>query len=750
MNVVGILLEILWDPFESSSLGFWERESQEKMKELSTLEISIDFSKKIVPLLQYTKKFHLKKTLVKILGTPEEQNASQQKLRFGCNVSERRLLPLVKTPQSLLTPLGASTPNPTRQNPTRLRESHVAHALRREPSAERALLHFQHVSNALGFTHTPLTYAIVIDKLSRAAQNDAVHYLLHHMKLHRIPCSEDTFISVLDSHKRASLPERALKTFYRIREFGCSPTVRIYNHLLDALLCHPQTGNWNALRMVGAVYQNMRAEGLDPNVFTYNVLLKALCLNGNVDAACKLLVEMSGRGCPPDEVSYTTVVSAVCRFRSVEEAREVAGRFGVENVVSVYNALICGLCREGRIREVFHFMGEMVGKGVDPDVVSYSSVISSLADVGEVELGLAVFGLMVRRGCRPNVHTFSSLMKGCFLGGRVREGVGLWRVMVWEGVRPNVVACNTLLYGLCCSGNVAEAVEFCDSMERDGLCRPNVTSFSTLVHGFARSGDLQGASGVWNRMVDCGVRPNVVAYTSMVDVLCRNSMFGRAWRLIESMTADGCPPTVVTFNTFVKGLCRGGRVRWAMRMVDQMQEYGCLPDIRTYNELLDGLFGVDAVREACEITRELEERKVEMNSVTYNTVMYGFSSHGMQERVWQVLGRMFVNGVKPDDITVNIIIYAYSKLGRVRTAIQLLDKITERKEICPDIIAHTGLLWGICNWLSIEEAIVYLNKMLNNGIFPNIATWDVLVRGLFNNLGHMGPIRILDDILGNG
>ena len=155
-------------------------------------------------------------------------------------------------------------------------------------------------------------------------------------------------------------------------------------------------------------------------------------------------------------------------------------------------------------------------------------------------------------------------------------------------------------------------------------------------------------------------------------------------------------------------------------------------------------------RKACELIRELEERKVELNLVTYNTFMYGFSSHGKEEWVLQVLGRMFVNGVKPDAITVNVIIYAYSKLGKVRTAIQFLERITAGKELCPDIIAHTSLLWGICNSLGIEEAIVYLNKMLNKGIFPNIATWDVLVRGFFKKLGHMGPIRILDDILGKG
>ncbi|XLS94520.1 hypothetical protein HN51_070528, partial [Arachis hypogaea] len=204
------------------------------------------------------------------------------------------------------------------------------------------------------------------------------------------------------------------------------------------------------------------------------------------------------------------------------------------------------------------------------------------------------------------------------------------------------------------------------------------------------------------------------------------------------MVVDGCPPNVVTFNTLIKGLCANGRVEGAMSVLHQMEKYECLPNIRTYNELLDGLFRVNRFREACGIIKDIEERNVDLNIVAYNIIMHGFSSVGMQERVFQILEKILVNGVKPDAITVNVIIHAYSKLGKVRTIMQILDKYIEEKELYQDIISHTYILWGICNWLGTEEVIVYLhNKMLSKGIFSNVSTWDVLIRGFFNNLGHM-------------
>jgi pentatricopeptide repeat protein len=65
------------------------------------------------------------------------------------------------------------------------------------------------------------------------------------------------------------LAEQALKMFYRIREFGCKPTVKIYNHVLDALLSE------NRFQMINPIYSNMKRDGMEPNVFTYNILLKA-------------------------------------------------------------------------------------------------------------------------------------------------------------------------------------------------------------------------------------------------------------------------------------------------------------------------------------------------------------------------------------------------------------------------------------------------------------------------------------------
>jgi pentatricopeptide repeat protein len=67
---------------------------------------------------------------------------------------------------------------------------------------------------------------------------------------------------------------------------------------------------------------------------------------------------------------------------------------------------------------------------------------------------------------------------------------------------------------------------------------------------------------------------------------------------------------------------------------------------------------------------------------------------------------------------------------------------------CPrNIIAYTSLVSGLCNQHRLDDAMVYLLKMLNEGIYPNEATWNVLVRGLSTLVGGIGPMHLIDHIV---
>ncbi|XP_010426378.1 PREDICTED: pentatricopeptide repeat-containing protein At3g48810-like [Camelina sativa] len=615
-------------------------------------------------------------------------------------------------------------------NQAEIKESDVVKRLRQESCVPLALHFFKSVANSNLFKHTPLTFEVMIRKLAMDGQVDSVQYLLQQMKLQGFHCSEDLFISVISVYRQVGLAERAVEMFYRIKEFGCDPSVKIYNHVLDTLLGE------NRIQMIYTVYRDMKRDGFEPNVFTYNVLLKALCKNNKVDGAKKLLVEMSNKGCCPDAVSYTTVISSMCEFGMVKEGRELAEKF--EPVVSVYNALINGLCKDHDYEGAFDLMREMVEKGITPNVISYSTLINVLCNSGQIELAFSLLAQMLKRGCHPNIHTLSSLVKGCFVRGTAVDALDLWNRMIrgFE-LQPNVVAFNTLVQGFCSHGDMQKAMSVFSHME-ENRCSPNIRTYGSLINGFAKRGSLEGAVYIWNKMLTSGCSPNVVVYTNMVEALCRCSKFKEAESLIEIMSKENCAPSVPTFNAFIKGLCDAGRLDWAEKVFRQMeQQYECPPNIVTYNELLDGLAKANRIEEAYGLTREIFMRGLEWSLSTYNTLLHGSCNAGLPGIALQLVGKMMVDGKSPDEITMNMILLAYCKQGKAERAVQMLDLVScGRRKWRPDVISYTNVLWGLCSSNCREDAVILLERMISEGIVPSIATWNVLVRCF-----------ILDDIL---
>ncbi|CAN1243314.1 Pentatricopeptide repeat-containing protein At3g48810 [Linum perenne] len=258
--------------------------------------------------------------------------------------------------------------------------------------------------------------------------------------------------------------------FYMIGEFGCKPTVKMYNLFLDALLSE------NKFEMVSSAYKNMKEDHMEPNVYTYNTLLKAMCKNNRVDAAQKLLLQMSSKGCDLDVIIYTTVVSCMCNIDKMDEAKDLATRF--QPSMPTYNALIKGFTKNHRIPEVFQLLDRMVEDGSHHLLNRYKFTFRHI-------LTFAVFGNMFIRGCSPNLHTFSSLMKGYFMEGRLHGALDLWDRMISEGCAH--------IHGLCSCGRMGEALHVFNSMERNGRSL-SITTYGAVMDGFAKSGDLHGAS----------------------------------------------------------------------------------------------------------------------------------------------------------------------------------------------------------------------------------------------------------------
>ncbi|KAM2963622.1 hypothetical protein FF2_021524 [Malus domestica] len=250
--------------------------------------------------------------------------------------------------------------------------------------------------------------------------------------------------------------------------------------------------------------------GMEPNVYAYNILLKAMCKNDGVDGARNCLVEMSKKGCLPDAVSYTTVVSGI---------------------------------------------------GISGNVITYSKINNTINDTRNVESALAVLAQMFVRGCSPNVHTYAFLIKGCFVEGRVHESLDLRKRMICEGFRPNIVAYTTRIHDLCTNGKMGDAVSVCYEMERNGSPRPHI---ALLLMALQKQVPLLAALQLYN-MMNRGCRPNV-----FLDGLFKANRFEEAYGIVREIKEIRMGLNLETYNTTLNGFSSGWNAKEAMQILGKM------------------------------------------------------------------------------------------------------------------------------------------------------------------------------------
>ncbi|KAL8552600.1 hypothetical protein ACS0TY_001332 [Phlomoides rotata] len=197
--------------------------------------------------------------------------------------------------------------------------------------------------------------------------------------------------------------------------------------------------------------------GILPNVFTCNILLKALCKKDDVESALKVLDEMPAMGIIPNVVSYTTIMAGYVDRGDMMETKRVLVDLldrGWLPDATTYMVLMNGFCKLGQIVNATKVMDEMVENGVEPNAVTYSVMIEALCKEKKSGEAVNMVSDMLDRKYVPD----SALC--------CREGIKIFDEMLDKGCSPNEATYFILIEGLCefgCEADVSNVLSLAAS-----------------------------------------------------------------------------------------------------------------------------------------------------------------------------------------------------------------------------------------------------------------------------------------------
>lgn len=319
--------------------------------------------------------------------------------------------------------------------------------------------------------------------------------------------------------------------------------------------------------------------------FCFCYLLDTLCKYGYVKVATEVFNKEKFR-VEANAKLYTVLIYGWCKIGRTEMARRFLGEMlerGIQPNVITYNVVLNGICRhamlhpewkfETVIREAHEVLNEMHKRKLEPDVTSYSILLHVYTRAHKPQLCLDKLRTMKETGICPSVATYTSVVKCLCSCGRIEDAEELLCEMTRQNVYPSADTYNCFFKEYKGKNDFEGAMKLYRKMEEeDSLCSPNIHTYNMLLGMFMKLGKFGCAREIWDNMKVSGIGPDLDSYTLLVHGLCEKRKWQEACEYFVEMIEKGFLPQKVTFETLYRGLIQGDMLRTWRRLKKKIEE----------------------------------------------------------------------------------------------------------------------------------------------------------------------------------
>ncbi|XP_030542603.2 LOW QUALITY PROTEIN: pentatricopeptide repeat-containing protein At3g09650, chloroplastic [Rhodamnia argentea] len=244
---------------------------------------------------------------------------------------------------------------------------------------------------------------------------------------------------------------------------------------------------------------------------------------------------------------------------------------------------------------------------------------------------------------------------------------------------------------------------------------PNSRIYTTLMKGYMRTGRVKDTVRMLEAMQheeDSSRHPDHISYTTVISAQVKAGSMDQARRVLAEMKRIGVPANRITYNIILKGYCQQLQMDKAKELIKEMaSDAEVRPDVVSYNTLIDGCILIDDSTGALKFFNEMRARGIAPTKISYTTLMKAFASSGQPKLAHKVFDEMIQDPrVKPDAAAWNMLVEGYCKLGLVEEAKKVVQRMKENGAY-PDVATYGSLASGIALARKPGEALLLWNEI---------------------------------------
>ncbi|KAF7840642.1 pentatricopeptide repeat-containing protein [Senna tora] len=300
-----------------------------------------------------------------------------------------------------------------------------------------------------------VAFSAAISKLSKCNHFEGIRQYLEELKT-RPDLRNERFVShAIVLYGQADMLDHAIRSFKEMEELGIRRSVKSLNSLLFACLL---AKNYKEVNRIFLEFP--RIYGIEPNLDTYNTVIKAFCESGSSNSVFSVLAEMERKSVKPNKITFNTWLAGFYEEKKFEEVGKVLKlmeKHGLKPGLSTYNSRIHSLCKLKKTSEAKALFDGMKSTGSKPNSVTYSHLIYGFCREGKTEEAKKLFEEMKKRGFQPDSHCYFSLLHFLCQGEDFETALLISQECMAKGWFANISTMQKLVNGLASISKVDEA-----------------------------------------------------------------------------------------------------------------------------------------------------------------------------------------------------------------------------------------------------------------------------------------------------
>lgn len=536
-------------------------------------------------------------------------------------------------------------------------------------------------------------------------------------------------------------------------------------------------GHFGALKEARAVFLSMSS----PDVFSWNFLIRAHALHGQVTEAFYFFHKMQLSGVCPDKFSFISILSACDN----EVEGKVMHACSIEHVferdILVQNALINFYGKCSSLEDAQRNFDLMQRR----DLVSWNSIFSVYAQYGESHKVFLLLQLMEQERIKPDKITFITLLSASANGATLFEGqlahalvadsefvadvsvgnalvnmygkCGLladaWKTFV-KMPKKDIISWNAIITAYVDNGEGKHALQFFGWLQLEGLM-PNKVSLIGVLDACACEGILTEGKKIHAHVINSVVSLDVIVGTAIVH------MYGKCKTLREAQKAFNHMPeqNLLSWNTIIAAYSQCEQGIESLSMFGRMQNEGVLPNHITFVSVIsacvnqetlfqgkcihalvsaskfwgDVVIGTSLVHMYgkhgfLEEAGKLFSTLLTINLVTWNAIITSYAQHEQFHKVQELCSRMNLQGLFFDKVT-----FLASLSACTSTEALIIGKQTHSRIVGGTFESDVSVANGLVNMYGKCNAIKDAQQIFESIQHRSVSSWNALLGAYIQN-----------------